>query len=176
MKTLARFARADWTHLIRGFADAAALAEAAPGPAQAMVDRMLVRAALDGAQILAWAGKRLALRTVTTGTGGRARARFVARAELATAPAEVPVALAQIHRAFADDADRGPALVAMFLETGRRTESLVEQLRLAAQADAALTPAVRALIRAMPRARIRSFRPRVRSVADFDREIGRAHV
>jgi hypothetical protein len=166
---LARLARTDLTQLIRGFADAAALAESTPGPAQAMVDRMLVRAARDAAQILAWGGKRVAPRTLTSGAGGRGRARFVERAELATAPAEVPVALAQVHRAFADDPDRRPALVAMFLETGRRTEGLVEQLRLAAQADAALAPSVRALVRALPRARLRPFRPRVRSVADFDR-------
>jgi hypothetical protein len=169
VRRLAKLARADWTHLIRGFADAAALAEATPGPTQAMVDRMLVRAARDGAQILRWAGKPLAVRTLTSGSGGRARARFVERAELATAPAEVPVALAQIQRAFADEADRGPALIAMFLETGRRTEALVEQLRLATQAEAALAPAVRALIRALPRAKLRPFRPRVCSVADFDR-------
>jgi hypothetical protein len=166
---LARLARADWTCLIRGLAEAAARAEAAPGPAQAMIDRMLVRAARDGAQVLAWAGRRVALDRVTAGAGARGRARFVERAGLAAAPAEVPVALAQVHRAFAADADRGPALVAMFLETGRRTEALVEQLELAAQADAALAPAARALVRALPRARLRPFRPRVRSVADFDR-------
>jgi hypothetical protein len=166
---LAELARDDWARLIRGFAEAAALAEVAPGPAQAMIDRMLVRAARDGAQALAWAGARLPLDRVTAGTGSRRRARFAERAELAGAPAEVPVALAQIHRAFAADADRGKALVAMFLEAGRRTEALVEQLELAAQAEAALAPAARALVRALPRARLRPFRPRVRSIADFDR-------
>src|SRR5512140_1188542 len=187
--TLAELAALDWTRLIRGFAEAATLAEAAIGPAQAMpsqampsqampsqampaqamIDRMLVRAARDGAQVLAWAGKRLELRRVTLGAGSRGRARFVERAELATAPAEVPAALAQIHRAFADDADRAPALVAMFLEMGRRAEALVDQLELAGQATPALAPAARALARTLPRARLMPFKPRVRSLADFDR-------
>ena len=186
--TLAELAELDWTRLIRGFAEAATLAEAAAGPAQAMiespgsagarsnadalrsmVDRMLVRAARDGAQVLAWAGKRLELRRVTMGAGSRGRARFVERAELATVPAEVPAALAQIHRAFADDADRAPALVAMFLEMGRRAEALVDQLELAGQATPALAPAARALARTLPRARLMPFKPRVRSIADFDR-------
>ncbi len=110
-----------------------------------MIHRMLVRAARDGAQALAWAGAPLDLARLAAGAGGRGRARFAERAELGAVPAEVPVALAQIHRAFAGDADRGPALVAMFLETGRRAEALVEQLELAGQADAALAPAARAL-------------------------------
>ena len=167
--TLAELAALDWTRLIRGFAEAGALAEPASSPPQAMIDRMLVRAAHDGAQVLAWAGKRLDLGRVTAGAGSRGRARFAERAELATAPAEVPVALAQIHRAFADDADRAPALVAMFLEMGRRAEALVDQLELAGQAAAALAPAARALARALPRARHVPFKPRVRSIADFDR-------
>jgi hypothetical protein len=181
---LARLARADWAQLIRGIADAGALAEADAGsaqatraqatpaqatPAQAMIHRMLVRAARDGAQALAWAGEPLDLARLAAGAGGRGRARFAARAELLAVPAEVPVALAQIHRAFAGDADRGPAIVAMFLETGRRAEALVEQLELAGQADAALAPAAPALARALPRARLRPFSPRVRSIADFDR-------
>ena len=185
---LAKLARADWAQLIRGIADAGALAEAAAGPAQAtpaqaqaqaqtqtqtqarlMIDRMLVRAARDGAAALAWAGERLDLARLAAGPGKRGRARFAARAELAAVPAEVPVALAQIHRAFADDADRGPALVAMFLETGRRADALVEQLELAGQADAALAPAARTLARALPRARLRPFSPRVRAIADYDR-------
>jgi hypothetical protein len=167
--TLAELAAADWTCLIRGIAEAAARAEAAPGPAQAMIDRMLVRAARDGAQALAWAGMPLVLPRVTTGAGKRGRARFADRAELATAPPEVPVALVPVSRAFADDADRGGALVAMFLETGRRAEALADQLELASQADPALAPAAAALARSLPRARLRPFRPRVRSAADFDR-------
>jgi hypothetical protein len=167
--TLAELAILDWTRLIRGIAEAGALAEASPGPSQAMIDRMLVRAARDGAQALAWAGKPLALDRITFGAGGRARAKFAGRAELATAPAEVPVALAQVQRAFAGDADRADALVAMFLETGRRAESLADQLDLAGQADTALAPAARALVRTLPRARLRAFKPRVRSIADFDR-------
>jgi hypothetical protein len=174
--TLAALAAADWTRLIRGFAEAASRAEAAAGgaqaqaqaQAQAMIDRMIVRAARDGAQVLAWAGQPVDTARVTVGAGGRGRARFVERAGLAAAPAEVPAAFAQLHRAFADD-ERGPALVAMFLEAGRRAEALVDQLGLAGQADAALAPAAVALARALPRARLRPFRPRVRSVADFDR-------
>jgi hypothetical protein len=134
-----------------------------------MIDRMLVRAARDGAQALAWAGTPLDLARVTTGAGKRGRARFADRAELAAAPAEVPVVLAQVQRAFAGDDDRAAALVAMFLETGRRAEELADQLALAGQADRALAPAAGALARALPRARLRPFRPRVRSAADFDR-------
>ena len=134
-----------------------------------MIDRMLVRAARDGAQTLAWAGVPLDLARVTIGAGRRGRARFADRAALVTAPAEVPVALAPVQRAFAGDGDRAAALVAMFLETGRRTEELADQLALAGQADRALAPAADALARALPRARLRPFRPRVRSVADFDR-------
>jgi hypothetical protein len=167
--TLAELAATDWTCLIRGIAEAGARAETAPGPTQAMIDRMLVRAARDGAQALAWAGMPLALERVTTGAGKRGRARFADRAELATAPAEVPVALVPVHRAFAGDTDRAPALVAMFLETGRRAEGLADQLALASQAAPALAPAARALAYTLPRARLRPFRPRVRTVADFDR-------
>lgn len=167
--TLAELAAVDWSCLIRGIAGAGALAEVSTGPTQAMIDRMLVRAARDGAQALAWAGKPLDLERVTTGAGRRGRARFADRAELATAPAEVPVALAQVQRAFAGDADRAAALVAMFLETGRRAEALADQLELAGQADRALAPAAHALARTLPRARLRPFKPRVRTVADFDR-------
>jgi hypothetical protein len=166
---LAELAATDWTCLIRGIAEAAARAEAAPGPAQAMIDRMLVRAAREGAQVLAWAGRPLALDRATTGAGKRGRARFVDRAELATAPAEVPVALVPVHRAFAGDTDRAAALVAMFLETGRRAEGLADQLELASQAEPALALAAGALARTLRRARLRPFRPRLRSLADFDR-------
>jgi hypothetical protein len=172
---LAELAAADWTRLIRGIAEAGARAEAAPGPAQAMIDRMLVRAARDGAQALAWAGRPLVVERVIRGAGKRGRARFVDRAELAAATAtavalgDVPVALVAIARAFADDTDRAGALVAMFLETGRRAEALADQLELARQADPALAPAAHALARSLPRARLRPFRPRVRSAADFDR-------
>jgi len=167
--TLAGIAAIDWTHLIRGIAHAGALAEACPGPAQAMIDRMLVRAARDGAQVLAWAGVPIVLDRVTIGAGKRGRSRFADRAELATVAAEVPVALVQVQRAFAGDADRTAALVAMFLETGRRAEALADQLELAGQAEPALAPAARALVRALPRAGLRPFKPRVRSVVDFDR-------
>jgi hypothetical protein len=166
---LAELAAADWTCLIRGIAEAGARAEAAPGPAQAMIDRMLIRAARDGAQALAWAGRPLVVERVLAGAGKRGRARFVERAELATALGDVPVALVAIARAFADDTDRAGALVAMFLETGRRAEALADQLELARQADPALAPAAHALARSLPRARLRPFRPRVRSAADFDR-------
>jgi hypothetical protein len=167
--TFADIAAIDWTHLIRGIAQAGALAEACPGPAQAMIDRMLVRAARDGAQVLAWAGVPIVLDRVTIGAGKRGRARFADRAELATVAAEVPVALVQVQRAFASDADRAAAFVAMFLETGRRAEALADQLELAGQAEPALAPAAGALVRALPRAGLRPFTPRVRSVVDFDR-------
>ena len=171
--TLAELAAIDWTRLIRGIAEAGARAEAAPGATQAttraMIDRMLVRAARDGAQALAWAGMPLVVERVTAGAGKRGRARFADRAELATAPAEVPVALVPVRRAFDGDADRAAVLVAMFLETGRRAEALADQLELASQADPALAPAALALARSLPRARLRPFRPRVRSAADFDR-------
>jgi hypothetical protein len=167
--TLAELAAADWGCLIRGIAGAGALAEASAGLAQAMIDRMLVRAARDGAQALVWAGKPLDLARVTAGAGKRGRERFIDRAELATVPAEVPVALAQVQRAFAGDADRAEALVAMFLEAGRRAEALVDQLELAGQTDRRLAPAGHALLRTLLRARLRPFRPRMYAIADFDR-------
>jgi hypothetical protein len=166
---LAKLAALDWACLIRGIAGTGALAEAHTGPVQAMIDRMLVRTARDGAQALAWAGNPLDLSRVTAGAGRSSRRRFADRAELATAPAEVPVALAQVQRAFDGDPDRAAALVAMFLETARRAEALVDQLELAGQADGALASAADALARTLPRARLRPFRPRLRSVADFDR-------
>jgi hypothetical protein len=166
---LAHLAALDWACLIRGIARTGALAEACTGPVQAMIDRMLIRTARDGAQALAWAGKPLDLSRVTAGAGRHGRARFADRAAMVTAPAEVPVALAQVQRAFDGDSDRAAALVAMFLETGRRAEALVDQLELAGQADGALASAADALARALPRARLRPFRPRLRSVADFDR-------
>lgn len=168
-RELAMLAVIDWTQWIRGIASSAAVAEAAPGAAQAMSDRMLVRTARDGAQALAWAGHPVDLARLVAGAGKLGRARFAERAQLVAVPAEVPVALAQVQRAFAGDSDRGPALVAMFLETGKKAEQLADQLALAAQAEPALAVAAHALTRALVRARLRPFKPRARSLADFDR-------
>ncbi|HEX7838898.1 MAG TPA: hypothetical protein VF469_15580, partial [Kofleriaceae bacterium] len=63
--TLAELAAGDWACLIRGIVGAGAVAEVATGATRAMIDRMLVRAARDGAQALAWAGQPLDLERVT---------------------------------------------------------------------------------------------------------------
>jgi hypothetical protein len=138
-----------------------------------MIDRML-RAAREGAQVLAWAGKRLAL-PLTSGAAAAARAVCARRA--GDRPAEVPVALAQIHRAFVATRSRA-ALVAMFLETGRRTEALSSSPSRPGQ-----VPRLRgrALARAAPRP-VRPFRPRparspirpVRATGYVDGKPGRA--
>lgn len=170
-QALAAHAIVDWSRLVRGVADAAAvLARDGERPAAfLMCERMLVRAAKEGAGALAWAQHPLDLAKLRAGAGGTARAKLAALADLANVPADVPVALAQVQRAFAGDDDRSPALVAMFIEAGRRAELLVEQLELAGQAEPAARDAAQVLSRALPRARLRAFRPRLRTVADFDR-------
>lgn len=171
MSELAAHAVVDWSRLVRGFADAAsALARDGDRPAAAlMCERMLVRAAKEGAGALSWAQQPLDLAKLRAGAGSKARLKFAELAELANVPAEVPPTLAQVQRAFAGDDDRAPALVAMFIEAGRRAELLVEQLELAGQAEPAARDAAQALARALPRAQLRAFRPRLRTVADFDR-------
>jgi hypothetical protein len=168
---LAALAVADWSRLVRGYADAAAVfaSEGDRAPAYQMCERMLVRAAKEGAGALAWAHHPLALPALVAGAGRRVRAQLAALAELATVPVAVPVAFAQVHRAFADDEAREPALVAMFLEAARKAELLVEQLALAGQTELLARDAADRLERALPRAHLHAFRPRIRTVADFDR-------
>ena len=166
--TLAELAVLDWTRLIRGLATAGGglAGDADRRPAVMMAERMVTRTAREGAHILAWAGTPLDLARVTAGAGRRTRAAFVAGAELAGCGAEIPAGFAQVQRAFAGDGDRRPALIAMFVEAGRRVEQLVEQLELAGATEPVVNVAARELARSLARAHLKPFRPR--GEADFD--------
>lgn len=159
----------DWTKLIRGLTTAGATLPPASErtSAVAMVERMLKRAARDGAQALAWAGQPVQLARVIAGAGAQGRAAFAHSAELAACGGELPAGLLRVARAFDDDNDRRHALVAMFIEAGRRVEQLVEQLEFAAASEPSVEDAARKLASALPRAQLRQFRPR--GAADFDR-------
>jgi len=143
-------ARADWPVVIRGLARAGAAlavpaapaaAAAAAAKATAMAQRMVARWAADGAAGLAWLD-----------AGG-----------------ELPVSLAGVARAFADDDDRGPVAVALFLEAARRAAEVADQLGLAAPLAPQAAAGSRRLHAALRRAYVREFRPRRRRDADFDR-------
>lgn len=168
--TLTEHAVRDWTRLIRGLTNAGAMLSdhgREPSGAVAMVARMLKRAVRDGAQALAWAGQPLQLAQVVAGPNRGRRTAFASSAELDACRPQLPAELDRVARAFVDDDDRRPALVAMFIEAGRRAEQLLEQIELAAANDAAVEPAAMVLARALPRAWLKSFKPQ--GMADFDR-------
>src|SRR5689334_23331190 len=135
----------------------------------ALAERMLTRVTRDGAQVLVWFGAPLELAQVATGTRRHAKRAFVERADLARCGGQIPSGFAQLYRAFENDQDRGPALVAMFIEMARRCDQLIEQLELAGASEPDIMRAAGVLRRSLPRAAIRDFKPRVRCIADFDR-------
>lgn len=163
-------ARGDWAIVLRGLARAGATLAAGGEPpaakALAMAQRMVARWAVDGAAALAWAGAPLDPAEISRGPGGAARASWFAGL---TIPADLPPALAAVARAFADDADRGAASIALFLEAARRAAEVADQLGLAAPLAPAAAIAARRLTAALHAARVRGFRPHRRRDADFDR-------
>lgn len=166
--TLDEYAVLDWGRLIRGLAQAGSVL-AAPGERPAavtMAERMVQRAAREGAQALAWAGHPLDLARITGGAGAAQRRAFVGGAGLATCGAELPAALAQVQRGFAGDDDRRPALIAMFIEAARRAEQLREQLELAGAGEPVVAAAAAVLARALRTAHVKPDRPR--GAVDFD--------